>query len=92
MTAASPAVPAAPDLSSFNLFDPATQQCPWPHYEAKRERHPVFQVPGRPMWLVTRHDLVREVVRDVTTFSSQFGAPVIREITVRSAGASLGAA
>jgi cytochrome P450 len=62
------------DLSTFNLFDPATQNCPYPHYQAMRETAPVFQVPGTPIWLVTTYDLTLEVIRDWQTYSSNFGA------------------
>ena len=65
---------AAVDLSTFSLFDPATQNCPMPHYEAMRDSAPVFQVPGMPIWLVTTHDLCLEVIRDWQTYSSNFGA------------------
>ena len=61
------------DLESFNPFDPATLQCPFPHYAAMREEAPVHAVAGLGMYMVTRHDLVLEVVRDPTTFSNQFG-------------------
>jgi cytochrome P450 len=63
----------AVDLTSFNLFDPATQNCPWPHYQAMREEAPVFQVPGLPFYLVTTHELALEVIRDWQTYSSNFG-------------------
>lgn len=61
------------DLPSFNPFDPATLQCPFPHYAAMREEAPVHQVAGLGIFMVTRHDLVLEVVRDPVTYSNQFG-------------------
>lgn len=65
--------PTIPDLESFNPFDPATLQCPFPHYAAMRSSAPVHEVTGLGMYMVTRHDLVLEVVRDGETFSSAFG-------------------
>ncbi len=62
------------DLATFNLFDPGIQNCPYPHYQAMREKAPVFQVPGTPFWLVTTYDLTLEVIRDWQTYSSNFGA------------------
>jgi cytochrome P450 len=62
----------AVDLSTFNLFDPAVQQCPFPHYEAIREQHAVFNVPGTDIYLVTRHELITPILRDIETFSSGF--------------------
>ena len=64
---------AAVDLRTFNPFDPATLQCPFPHYAAMREDAPVHEVAGLGMYMVTRHDLVLDVVRDPETFSNQFG-------------------
>ena len=54
-------------------FDAATLQCPFPHYSAMRERAPVFEVAGLGLFLVTRHDLVLEVLRDPATYSNRFG-------------------
>lgn len=66
--------PVAPvDLTTFNPFDPATLQCPFPHYAAMRERQPVLPVPGLGMFLVTTHELVGEIIRDTETYSSAFG-------------------
>src|SRR5829696_1465284 len=61
------------DLDGFNPFDPATLQCPFPHYAAMRAAEPVHEVGALGFWLVTRHDLVLEVVRDPETYSNQFG-------------------
>ncbi len=63
------------DISSFNLFDPQTQQNPHPHYEAMRKTSPVFRVPGTRMHIVSTHELALEVLRDWETFSSKFGTP-----------------
>jgi len=61
------------DISKFNPFDPATLQCPYPHYAKMREEAPVMEIAGMGVHLVTRHDLVMQVLRDPQTFSSQFG-------------------
>lgn len=67
------ATPPEIDLSTFNPFDPTTLQCPFPQYAAMREQAPVHEVTGLGMYMVTRHDLVLEVVRDPVTYSNQFG-------------------
>lgn len=64
---------ASPDLAAFNPFDPAVLQCPYPHYARMRDEAPVLFVEWLGMYLVTRYELVLEVLRDPTTFSSQFG-------------------
>jgi cytochrome P450 len=63
------------DLSEFELFDPDIQQCPHAYYAAMRERDPVYVTDafGVPVFLVTRHDHVLEVLHDTTTYSSRFG-------------------
>jgi cytochrome P450 len=61
------------DLATFNPFDPATLQCPFPHYAQMREEQPVMLIEGVGMYLVTRHDLVLQVLRDPATYSSLFG-------------------
>lgn len=57
----------------FNPFDPDTLQCPFPHYAAMRATEPVHEVAGMGLFLVTRHDLVLEVLRDPATYSNRFG-------------------
>jgi cytochrome P450 len=61
------------DLATFNPFDPDTLQCPFPHYARMRDEQPVLHIESMDMYLVTRHDLVLQVVRDVETYSSLFG-------------------
>jgi cytochrome P450 len=61
------------DLATFNPFDPDTLQCPFPHYAQMRDEQPVMHIESMGMYLVTRYDLVLQIVRDVETYSSQFG-------------------
>ena len=61
------------DLAKFNPFDADTLQCPWPHYAKMRAEAPVLAVPSVGIHMVTRHDLVLEVLRDTETYSSLFG-------------------
>ena len=63
----------ASTLDGFNPFDPVTLQCPFPHYAAMRAIDPVHEVAGVGLFLVTRHDLVLDVVRDPVTYSNRFG-------------------
>ena len=59
------------DLATFNPFDPAAMQCPFPHYAQMRDEQPVMQIEGLGMYLVTRHDLVMQILRDPATYSSK---------------------
>ncbi|MFM8945490.1 MAG: cytochrome P450 [Actinomycetota bacterium] len=74
------------DLSKFKPFDPATMQCPFPHYAKMREDSPIMEIPGMGIKMVTRHDLVMQTLRDPQTYSSQFGSsgmPLPAEIRKR---------
>ncbi len=61
------------DAERFNPFAYEVQQCPFPHYAAIRQDHPVFHVPGTDLYLVTRHEMVVPILRDVETYSNNFG-------------------
>ncbi len=68
------------DLDGFDPFDATIQQCPHPYYATMREEHPVFRVPGTDLYLVTRHDLVVPILRDVETYSNRFGGTSERAV------------
>jgi len=60
-------------LSSINLFDPAVLVNPWGAYQRLRDEAPVQFMPDGNFHVVTRYDLVIQVLRDSETYSSQFG-------------------
>ncbi len=62
---------SSPDLRAFDPLDPETLRCPTPHYAKMRATAPVLHLDRHGWYLVTRHDLVRDVLRDTATFSSQ---------------------
>ena len=66
-------LPTDVDLQTFNPFDPATLQCPYPHYAKMRAEEPVLHVPALGMYLACNNALVSEILRDTDTFSSAFG-------------------
>jgi cytochrome P450 len=68
-------VPTTIDLTRFNPFDPSIQQDPHPWYHAMRSASPAFAVPGMPLYVVTRFDLVKELARNTRVFSNAFGGP-----------------
>ena len=53
------------------LFDPAVVEDPFAYYARLRELDPVHKVKGTGAFLVTRMDLVQEVIADPTTYSSE---------------------
>lgn len=54
----------------INLFDPALQQCPYDAYKTLRDEAPVYNIPGTPIWVISRYDHVREVLLDPQRFPS----------------------
>ncbi len=65
---------AAVDLTGFNPFNPAVQQCPHLYYRAMQEQTPAFRVEGTNLYMVTRHESITPILRDTHTFSSKFGS------------------
>ncbi len=62
------------DQTSLDPFDPGFIACPFPAYEALRASGGVTYVDrAKGFWLVTRHDLVKQVVGDPHRFSSESG-------------------
>ncbi len=53
-----------------NLFDPELQKCPYDAYKELRDDAPVYNIPGTPMYIVTRYADVREVLMDPQRFPS----------------------
>ena len=62
----------AVSLDGYDPMDPATQQDPFPYYEALRNEAPVYRGP-KGIFFVSRHDAVIEVLREPNLFSSQWG-------------------
>jgi cytochrome P450 len=70
-------------MAGENFFDPEVVECPYPFYQSVRSHSPVLEIaaPGsdQTMFLVTRFDLVAEILKDSGRFSSQFMNPVGRD-------------
>jgi cytochrome P450 len=62
-------------LAGFDPFAAEVIADPAPWYALMRKEQPVFRVPGRGFWLVTRYDDVMAAVRDTQTFSNRFTSP-----------------
>lgn len=52
------------------LFDPAVVEDPYEYFARLRDEDPVHRVPGTDAFLVTRMDLIHEVIGDTARFSS----------------------
>ena len=54
------------------LFDDATVTDPFPYFAELREREPVHEVEGSGVFLVTRMELIKQIVADTETFSNHY--------------------
>ncbi|NJM71540.1 MAG: cytochrome P450 [Scytonema sp. RU_4_4] len=65
-------------LSEYNFFDPEVIECPYEFYKLAREQAPVMELPGSmpkaKLFLVTRYDLVIEILKNAELFSSNFSS------------------
>jgi cytochrome P450 len=61
--------------TSFDPFDPEVLADPHPYYSRMRLETPVFKVPGRNLYLITRHDDITVALADPHTFSNRFVSP-----------------
>jgi len=63
-------------LSEYNFFDPELLVCPYEFYKLAQEQAPIMELPsprtGAKLFLVTRYDLVIEILKDTRVFSSNF--------------------
>lgn len=65
-------------LSDYNFFDPELLVCPYEFYKLAQEQAPIMELPSpitdAKLFLVTRYDLVIDILKDTTVFSSNFSA------------------
>ncbi|WP_334763393.1 cytochrome P450 [Nostoc sp.] len=63
-------------LSDYNFFDPEVLVCPYEFYKLAQEQAPIMELPSprteAKLFLVTRYDLVIEILKDTRAFSSNF--------------------
>lgn len=62
------------DLSTYNPMDREVQQCPFDHYAALRDHGPLFYHEQTRMYFASRLDIVNEILRDTTNFSSRMAS------------------
>ena len=62
------------DLAELDFFSPEVQECPFSVYRQLQAEAPVWQMPGTNVFVVTRYDDIRQVIRDPARFSSSFSA------------------
>lgn len=62
------------DLGALDFFSPEVQECPFQVYRQLQDEAPVWQMPGTNVFVVTRYDDIRAIIRDPARFSSNFSA------------------
>ena len=55
----------------MKMFDQTVLENPYAHYERWRVEQPVWWDEEASMWIVTRYEDVRSVLKDAATFSSK---------------------
>ncbi len=62
------------EAQNINVFDVETLLDPYAAYKTLRDEAPVYFMPEMNLHYVTRYDLVREALKDTSTYSSRFDA------------------
>ena len=62
------------DLAKLDFFSAEVQECPFRVYQQLQDEAPVWQMPGTNVFVVTRYNDIREVIRDPGRFSNNFSA------------------
>ena len=75
-------------MEPFELYSPAIDADPFPHYAQLRDKYPCYWSDSANLWIISRYDDIVEAARDWETFSSTQGN-MIDELPGR-AGATLG--
>jgi len=60
----------APALDQISFLDPAIQADPYPAYRTLHKEQPVYRMPETGVYMITRYEDVRTVIKDTETFSS----------------------
>ena len=71
-------------LGPDRLFEDAVVDCPHHYFDELRDADPVHPIEGTDAYLVTRLDLVKEVVADPARFSSRTGEFLYRDAVGRA--------
>lgn len=59
-----------PSPEQFSLLDPEVQSEPWAFYKAMQDRCPVYRIPERGFYLISRYEDLDQVLRNPVDFSN----------------------
>src|SRR5262245_14592563 len=72
-------------MEAFDLYSPAIDADPFPHYAVLREQYPCYWSESGKLWILSRYDDIVQAARDWETFSSSQGN-LIDELPGRAGG------
>jgi cytochrome P450 len=58
--------------ADFDFFDEKVLNCPYDFYQTLQEQAPVYNLPGTNIYMVTRYDDIKKILKDTQTFSNNF--------------------
>ncbi len=58
--------------ADFNFFDEKVLNCPYDFYQTLQEQAPVYQLPDTNIFMVTRHEDIKKLLKDTDTYSNNF--------------------
>lgn len=59
-------------LADYNFFDPQVLEAPFEFYKLLRTEAPIYNLPETNIYMVTRHEDIRAMLKDTETYSSDF--------------------
>ena len=62
---------SAPDVS---FFDPQVNKCPYPAHQVLRDEAPVWQDPTTGMYVITRYEDVKAILKDPDVYTNRVGS------------------
>ena len=71
------------ELADLDFFSPEVQECPFHVYRQLQDEAPIWQVPNANVFVVTRYNDIREIIRDPARFSSSFSALLNRALPTK---------
>lgn len=69
---------ACDPISQWNPYDPAVIESPWAFFAALRRHAPLYELPNKAYYLITRYEDVMRAVMDTETFSSNLVAVLLQ--------------
>lgn len=66
-------------VAEFDPFDPEVIESPWEFFEALRREAPLYELPNKAYYLISRNEDVMRAVMDTDTFSSNLVAILLQD-------------